>query len=115
MKTPLSREYAQRRKAEQDAAVAAGRDPNDFKRNDKGEILCCVYIEGYELEQEIMALIEQHHGDNHCVERIGDHLSLFIDVPESTVEPLMAAIRKLGCWTANYGRITPSDITEELD
>jgi len=116
MKTPNpSREYAERRKAEYEAAVAAGRDPNDFKRNANGEILCCVYIEGYELEQQIMALIEQHQGDNHLVERVDGHISLYVDVPESKAELLLVAIRNLGCWTEDYGRINPSDIPEELD
>jgi hypothetical protein len=122
-----SREYERRRKAETDLAIAEGRDPNDFKRNSKGEILFCLFIEGlylspirmnrceHGLEHEIMSLIDQHRGENQQMERIDDLILLYIDVPEPEVEPLIAALSDVGCWVENLGRINPSGIPEKLD
>ena len=91
-----AREYERRRKAETEKAIAEGRDPNDLKRNDKGEILHCVFIEVWLLNRrEVMSLIDQHRGESHQVESIDNLTSLYIDLPESEVEPFMAALRKL--------------------
>jgi hypothetical protein len=111
-----SREYEKRRKAETDKAIAEGRDPDDFKRNDEGEILYCVFFEVWlQNRREVMWLIDQHRGENHQVESIDNLTSLYIDLPESEVEPFMTALRKLDFRVENYGRINANGIPEELD
>ena len=108
-----SREYASRRKAEIDATIAAGRDPNDFGRNERGEILCCVIVDAVLLEEIVGPLAERHRCEDH-----GWHIETdltYFDVPEPEVEPLLTAIRKLGYEVENYGRINPSGIPEDLD
>jgi ABC-type sulfate transport system substrate-binding protein len=97
-----SREYERRRQAEHDAAVGAGKDPDgyDFKRNDQGEILCSVvantagcYDAG--VREKTKQLLERHHVEK--FEAYIRPITISFEVPESEVEPLMTALRKLGC------------------
>jgi hypothetical protein len=105
-----SREYAARRKAEHDAAVAAGKDPEDFQRNDKSEILCGVTCNSPALEK-LLAIGQVHD----CEEGGFGILGISFNVPESKVESLMATLREFGYDTENHGRINASGIPEELD
>jgi hypothetical protein len=114
-----SRQYAARRKAEYDAAVAAGKDPNDFQRNDNGEILCGVEVEASTFTRRpfvclgLDELIERYRIDNTNI--ITPEIFSF-DVPESEVEPFMTELRKIGCDNINnHGRINASGIPEDLD
>ena len=80
-----SRQYAARRQAETEAAIAAGKDPDDFKRTDDGELLYGIYVEG------------------------------IATVPESQVKWFVDFLRGIDLTVENEGRINPSGIPENLD
>jgi hypothetical protein len=108
-----SKDYERQRQAEHDEAVGAGKDPEDFKRNKKGEIFCKVTCDGCWLLSEKLLVIASA---NDCERVEVKDFGISFDVPESNVGSLMAALRKLGYSnTNNHGRINTSGIPEDLD
>ena len=88
-----------------------------FKRNDKGEILYevmagRVYGNHKSVEnEEVKQLIEQHRVENS--EQFIYYRYTF-HVPESETEPLITALRDLGCDSIeNYGPIVDEGKSEE--
>jgi hypothetical protein len=123
-------EYGAAREAENAAAIAEGRDPEDFRRNDKGEILYNVCIDVMRLLEQIgntSSFTQQRKLFNANVKKLAkrhrtdqayfcDQTGYFsIDVPEPELEPLLKAIHALGYKTDNFGRMNPSGIPEMLD
>jgi hypothetical protein len=100
-----SRQYAAQRRAEHDAAVGAGKDVNNFRRNADGEVLFGFALHNA-LLQDIGALVEKHGCEAKTVNSVG----LSFDVPESAIAALMTALSALGIFKygyniENFGRI----------
>jgi hypothetical protein len=107
---PISgREYERRRKAQHNAAIAEGRDPEDFRCNERGEILYGLNIH-FPLA-DIERLINQHR----CECWAAGELDLWIDVPEVEVERLLDAIHKIGLRAESYGRLEQNGVPEGLN